>query len=99
MDPIINVQDVTVWAKTGTAQARKTTRDIDCDGEPDVSLDDPSHAWFVGLVGQGDAETARPRYAIAIIVEYGGSGGRTAGPVANEIMRALRSEGYLGQGP
>ncbi len=95
VEPIINVPDVTVWAKTGTAQARQTSRDLDCDGEADVTLDDPTHAWFVGLVGGGAADAARPRYAIAVVVEYGGSGGRTAGPVANEIIRALRSEGYL----
>ena len=62
---------------------------------PDVSLDNPTHAWFVGLVGRGDVNHAEPRYVIAVIVEYGGSGGRTAGPVANEIIRALQTQGYL----
>ena len=35
---------------------------------------------------------------IAVIVEYGGSGGRTAGPVANQIIHALQVEGYLPMG-
>ncbi len=94
-EPIINAEGVTVWAKTGTAQATPAAFDLDGDGTADVSLDNPTHAWFVGLVGQGDAEHAQPRYVIAVIVEYGGSGGRTAGPVANEIIRALQTQGYL----
>lgn len=76
---IINAQGVQVWAKTGTAQS-------------DVKkLRD--HSWFVGLVGPKDA--TRPMQAIAVIVENGGSGGRTAGPIANQIIRALQAEGYL----
>ncbi len=93
--PIINAQGVTVWAKTGTAQATAAAFDLDGDGTPDVRLDNPTHAWFVGLVGPGDAQHARPRYVIAVLVEYGGSGGRTAGPIANEIIRALTAHGYL----
>ena len=91
--PIINAEGVTVWAKTGTAQATAAAFDLDGDGTPDVRLDNPTHAWFVGLVGPG--EHAQPRYAIAVLVEYGGSGGRTAGPIANEIIRALTAHGYL----
>ena len=34
-------------------------------------------------------------HAIAVVVEYGGSGGRTSGPIANQVIRALQSEGYL----
>jgi len=97
--PIINVPGVTVWAKTGTAQATAASFDLDGDAAPDVRLDNPTHAWFVGLVGPGDEEHARPRYVIAVLVEYGGSGGRTAGPVANEIIRALAAHGYLSDGP
>ncbi len=93
--PIINAPGVTVWAKTGTAQATAAAFDLDGDGTPDIHLDNPTHAWFVGLVGPADAPHARPRYAIAVLVEYGGSGGRTAGPIANEIIRALTTHGYL----
>lgn len=98
-DPIINVEGVTVWAKTGTAQAPPGALDLDCDGEAETPVVDPSHAWFVGLAGAGSAAHARPRVAIAVVVEYGGSGGRTAGPVANEIIRLLKSAGYLGAPP
>jgi len=106
-EPIINAPGVTVWAKTGTAQAPpaylfdtnndgRITRDRTsaAHDEPIQKLD---HSWFVGLVGpkQRAGEPAQPKYAIAVVVEYGGSGGRVAGPVANQIIRALQSEGYL----
>jgi cell division protein FtsI/penicillin-binding protein 2 len=38
---------------------------------------------------------ARPQFAIAVLLEYGGSGGHAAGPIANQILHALRLEGYL----
>lgn len=112
-EPIINARGVTVWAKTGTAQAPplrlpRSDAEVDVDHQPDddddasdsdespsdeVVIDDGTHAWFVGLVGS--AEYDRPQYAIAVLVEYGGSGGRAAGPIANQIIRALQDEGYL----
>ncbi len=91
-DRIINAENVTVWAKTGTAQAPALAVDTTGDGENDSHISGLSHAWFVGLVG---ASGSSPSHAIAVIVEYGGSGGRVAGPIANEIIRALQAEGYL----
>lgn len=94
-EPVINTPGVTVWAKTGTAQATPVGFDFDCDGTDDAHPENPTHAWFVGLVGPGTAETAQPRYVVVVLVEYGGSGGRTSGPIANEIIRALQARGYL----
>ena len=103
IEKIIKVTGVTVWAKTGTAQAPPLPIDIACDGVAHESSVEPAHAWFVGLVGKEDEPPrpeeppgqGRPQYAIAVVVENGGSGGRTAGPIANEIIRALMAEGYL----
>ncbi len=103
IEKIIKVTGVTVWAKTGTAQAPPLPIDIACDGAAHESSVEPAHAWFVGLVGKEDEPhrpheppgQGRPQYAIAVVVENGGSGGRTAGPIANEIIRALMAEGYL----
>ena len=36
-----------------------------------------------------------PKYAVSVVVEHGGSGGRVAGPVANQVVWALIAEGYL----
>jgi penicillin-binding protein 2 len=96
IEPIINATGVTVWAKTGTAEAPPLAIDSNGDGETDEN-DQPitglDHAWFVGLVGP--AQDERPHYALAVVVEHGGSGSRVAGPVANQIIRAMQVEGYL----
>jgi len=95
-DPIINAEGVTVWGKTGTAQSPPLRLDTDLDGdrdEHDVSITGVDHAWWVGMVGPSGS--ARPLYAVAVLVEYGGSGGRVAGPIANEVIRALQELDYL----
>ncbi|MFZ5919087.1 MAG: peptidoglycan D,D-transpeptidase FtsI family protein [Chloroflexota bacterium] len=49
------------------------------------------HGWFVGFApaGAGDG----PRYAVAVIVEHGGSGGQSAAPIAAEMLeRALSGQ-------
>ncbi|MEW6251366.1 MAG: penicillin-binding transpeptidase domain-containing protein [Planctomycetota bacterium] len=53
----------------------------------------PSHAWFVGYTQPaGMRPGARPvggAYAIAVILEYGGSGGHVAAPVARQIAECV----------
>ncbi len=51
------------------------------------------HSWFVVLVGR--TADNRPRYAIAVMMEYAGSGGKVSGPIVNQIIHALIAEGYL----
>jgi len=52
------------------------------------------HAWFIGFTGSGDRQIA-----VAVVVEEGGNvgseitGGRTAAPIARQVMQA-----YLGGG-
>ncbi len=77
-------------------------RDRDTNGDGVIDREDEAitgldHAWFAGLVGPHD--TNLPMFAIAVVVEYGGSGGRVAGPIANQIIRALQHEGYLPDEP
>ena len=93
-EPTVSVPGVRVWGKTGTAQAGALKVDVDEDGQVDSTVTDADHAWFVGLAGP--EREGRPRYAIAVLVEHGGGGGRTAGPVAAAVIRALAEEGYLG---
>ncbi len=48
----------------------------------------PSHAWFIGFMQPANTpQGAQPRgaVAIAVLIDFGGSGGRVAGPVAKEI--------------
>jgi len=92
-EAIINAPGVMVWAKTGTAQASPLKVDDDGNGTIDRTITGLNHAWFVGLVG--DAREHRPRYAVAVLLEHGGSGGKSAGPIANQVIHALIAEGYL----
>ncbi len=92
-EEIFALPGVRVWGKTGTAQAGPWRVDVDEDGTAERSIGDADHAWFACLVG--DESTGTPRYAIAVIVERAGSGGRAAGPVAAAAARELSKLGYL----
>jgi len=41
----------------------------------------PTHAWFIAY-----APADGPKIAVAVLIEYGGSGGRVAGPVVRDIV-------------
>ncbi|MBA4028307.1 MAG: hypothetical protein C0475_04120 [Planctomyces sp.] len=99
-ETIFDLPGLTVWGKSGTADSGRRARDaaggpvLDAAGNP-VTID---HAWFVVLVGpQSPAghEHSVPTHALAVLVEGGGSGGRVAGPLAAQSVRALVAEGYL----
>lgn len=97
-EAVFNMDDVDILGKTGTATVRPLREPIDDDGDGkrdrwgDV-IRHGDHAWFVGLVAPAGAP--RPTHAIAVIVEHAGSGGAAAGPIANQILYAMRAEGYL----
>ena len=53
-----------------------------------------SHAWFGGYLQRLGPDrqpdwSAEPRIAIAVLVEFGGSGGRTSGPLAKQVAMEL----------
>lgn len=70
--------------KTGTSQVRSFT-DIERQSGVVKNKDRPwierDHALFVGY-----APISAPRYAVAVIVEHGGSGSTTAAPIAHDIL-------------
>ncbi len=87
---------VKVLGKTGTADAVPLRIDSDRDGRitsRDTIVRDGDHAWFVGLVHRPGSR--RADFAVAVVVEFAGSGGAVAGPIANQVLYALRAEGYL----
>ena len=92
-DPIIEAPGVMVWAKTGTAEAPPLKIDRDGDGVAERTVTDADHAWCAALVANQGEKV--PRYAITVLVEHGGGGGHTAGPVMGAVIRALVTEGYL----
>ena len=95
--PIFNVEGVTVMAKSGTADPGAVRWiDLNLDGNQDegeVVRGPRDHAWVVVLVQPEGA--AKPTHAVIVVVEYAGSGGRVAGPVANQIVHALQHHQYL----
>ena len=93
-EPHFNVRErgVDVWGKTGTADAPPIVIDTDGDEKPDTVLREGDHSWFIVLAAE---KGAPPRYAITVVMDYAGSGGRVSGPIANQIVHALCDLGYL----
>lgn len=97
-DPIFNVPGVRVYGKTGTAAAPdlKVKSDDEHDGLGPTATEvvrSGDHSWFVVMVGRSNE---RPKYIISVVMEYSGSGGKVSGPIVNQIVQALKDEGYLG---
>mgnify|MGYP002782076505 CR=1 FL=1 len=83
-------------AKSGTADPGKRWIDYNHNKKLDPGeIDDKpgDHAWCVALV-QPDGKT-EPTHVIVVIVEYAGSGGQVGGPIANQVIAAMKQEGYL----
>jgi penicillin-binding protein 2 len=77
-----------VCGKTGSAQVVSRER-------LESSPDDPSllpHGWFVAF-----APADRPRVALAVLVEHGGSGGVAAAPIARSILARFFTEETSGE--
>lgn len=73
--------------KTGTAQVRRISRAERESGvlsNDEVEWRQRDHALFVAFAPVED-----PRYAISVVVEHGGSGSRTAAPIARDIMQRV----------
>lgn len=73
--------DTELAGKTGTAEVGRRRRD---DDDGDKAWAERNHALFVAY-----APFDAPRYAVAVIVEHGGSGGAVAAPIARDIMTAV----------
>jgi cell division protein FtsW (lipid II flippase) len=61
-------------------------------GTAEVSPNTPSHAWFTGFAPSGPATR---RVAVAVILENAGYGGRSAAPVAGDIIKAAQALGLV----
>jgi penicillin-binding protein 2 len=55
---------------------------------------DRAHSWFIGF-----APADHPQVAFCVLVEYGGSGGKTAAGIVKEVLKACVDAGYLGNKP
>ncbi len=72
--------------KTGTAQVKRISmreRELDLKIEQ-IPYKDRDHALFVAY-----GPYINPRYALSVIVEHGGSGSKTAAPIAKELFKLI----------
>jgi penicillin-binding protein 2 len=87
----LNVAGFTMAGKTGTAQVRRITmaeRRSGVRSNEQLPWRLRDHALFVGF-----APVEQPRYAVAVVVEHGGSGSKAAAPVARDLLElALRRD-------
>lgn len=92
---------VTVRAKSGTADEAGLRIDANRDGR--ITRDDPivregDQAWCVALVtrrGTNRPANVAADFVVLVVAEHAGSGGAVSGPILNQILLALRTEGYL----
>ncbi len=72
--------------KTGTAQVRRITeeeRELDLE-TLEIPYEKRDHALYVAY-----GPYVNPRYALSIIVEHGGSGSKTAAPIAKKLFKLI----------
>jgi penicillin-binding protein 2 len=76
--------ELALAGKTGTSQVRRISHAERLTGvrkNEDKSWEERDHALFVAF-----APYHEPRYAVAVVVEHGGSGSQAAAPIARDIM-------------
>ena len=72
--------------KTGTSQIRTITaeeRELDLK-QKDLPYERRDHALFIAF-----APYKKPRYAISVVVEHGGTGSSTAAPIAKKVIKKV----------
>jgi len=81
----------TISGKTGTAQVVSIPQAIKKRvKEADMEYFRKSHAWITTF-----APSKKPEYVVTVLVEHGGHGGSTAGPIAADIYKWLFANGYF----
>jgi len=79
-------EDFIFAGKTGTSQVKRFTelqRELEIKNE-DLPYEDRDHALFVAF-----APYKEPRYAISVLVEHGGSGSKSAAPIAKQVIKKV----------
>jgi penicillin-binding protein 2 len=66
--------------KTGTAQV-VTVKQTESTKHQDADVRKREHAWFIAFAPVDD-----PKIAISVLIENGGIGGSTAGPIARKVL-------------
>ena len=80
--------------KTGTSQVRRISmaqREEGLAKIEDTPWKERDHALFIGF-----APISEPRYAVAVVVEHGGSGAHKAAPIARDILTECQKRNLAG---
>jgi penicillin-binding protein 2 len=82
------VAGMKLGGKTGTAQvvSLKRVENMEEDEIPEQWRD---HSWFAGIFPE-----EAPRYTVVVMLEHGGSGGKSGAPVGGAIMNKMLELGY-----
>lgn len=82
---------IVVAGKTGTSQVTSIPQStIKRLKEEELAYYHRSHAWITTYAPYDD-----PKYIVTVLVEHGGHGGSTAGPMAADIYKWLYKNGYF----
>jgi len=84
---------IVIAGKTGTSQVVSIPRgEKRRMKEHEMDYYSRSHAWLTTYAPFKD-----PQYIVTVLVEHGGHGGSTSGPIAAEIYKWMANEGYFGE--
>ncbi len=86
---IINIPSLTLGAKTGTAQVIGIKSDEERDKDiSEIPYQYRDHAWMASFGSNG-----KHTYVVVVLIEHGGHGGSTAGPIVKQIYEYLFLKG------
>jgi len=82
-----NPDEYLLSGKTGTSQVKKITleeRESEDFRKKEKAREDKDHSLFVGFMPSN-----KPKYAISVVIDHGGSGSSTAAPIAKNIFNKI----------
>ena len=86
---------IVVAGKTGTSQVTSISQStLKRLKEDELAYYHRSHAWITTYAPYDD-----PKYIVTVLVEHGGHGGSTSGPIAADIYKWLYKNGYFKKKP
>jgi penicillin-binding protein 2 len=84
------VPGVSIGGKTGTAQV-VSLKWVENMEEAEIPEHFRDHSWFTGIYPADN-----PRYTVVIMLEHGGSGGKSSAPVGGALIKHMVELGYAG---
>lgn len=82
------LEDTPFCAKTGSTQVKRISKKQRLDGSyKKLAYKEKEHALTVAFY-----PARKPKYAICVLIEHGGSGGKVAAPVVRDIIKLLEDQ-------